>query len=183
MIDLAPGILLIADPFLKDPNFLRTVVFLCEHKEEGSFGFVLNRQYENSLDELIPELEGHKIPVYYGGPVQLDSIHFVHQYPNEIPGGQEVIKGVYWGGDFEAVVNFIKQGDFDSNKIRFYIGYSGWTENQLKEEMNEKTWLTVKASRKLVFHKDHTEIWKDSLKHLGGEYEMMVNFPIDPQLN
>ena len=76
MIDLAPGILLIADPFLKDPNFLRTVVFLCEHKEEGSFGFVLNRQYENSLDELIPELEGHKIPVYYGGPVQLDSIHF-----------------------------------------------------------------------------------------------------------
>ena len=183
MIDLAPGILLIADPFLKDPNFLRTVVFLCEHKDEGSFGFVLNRQYENSLDELIPELEGHKIPVYYGGPVQLDSIHFVHQYPNEIPGGQEVIKGVYWGGDFEAVVNFIKKGDFDSNKIRFYIGYSGWTENQLKEEMNEKTWLTVKASRKLVFHKDHTEIWKDSLKHLGGEYEMMVNFPIDPQLN
>ena len=47
----------------------------------------------------------------------------------------------------------------------------------------KKTWLTVKASRKLVFHKDHTEIWKDSLKHLGGEYEMMVNFPIDPQLN
>lgn len=183
MIDLAPGILLIADPFLKDPNFLRTVVFLCEHKEEGSFGFVLNRQYENSLDELIPELEGFKIPVYYGGPVQLDSIHFVHQYPNEIPGGQEVIKGVYWGGDFEAVVNFIKKGDVDSNKIRFYIGYSGWTENQLKDEMNEKTWLTVKASRKLVFHKHHTEIWKDSLKHLGGEYEKMVNFPIDPQLN
>lgn len=183
MIELAPGILLIADPFLKDPNFLRTVVFLCEHKEEGSFGFVLNRQYENSLDELIPELEGHKIPVYYGGPVQLDSIHFMHQYPNEIPGGQEVIKGVYWGGDFDAVVNFIKQGDFDSNKIRFYIGYSGWTENQLKDEMEEKTWLTVKASRKLVFHKTHTEIWKDSLKHLGGEYEMMANFPIDPQLN
>ncbi len=183
MIDLAPGILLIADPFLKDPNFLRTVVFLCEHKEEGSFGFVLNRQYENSLDELIPELEGHKIPVYYGGPVELNSIHFIHQYPDQIPGGQEVIKGVYWGGDFDAVVNFIKNGKFDINKIRFYIGYSGWTENQLSEEMSQKTWLTVKANRKLVFHKKHTEIWKDSLIHLGGEYEMMVNFPIDPQLN
>ena len=151
MIDLAPGILLIADPFLKDPNFLRTVVFLCEHKDEGSFGFVLNRQYENSLDELIPELEGHKIPVYYGGPVQLDSIHFVHQYPNEIPGGQEVIKGVYWGGDFEAVVNFIKKGDFDSNKIRFYIGYSGWTENQLKEEMNEKNLVNSKSQPQTSF--------------------------------
>jgi putative transcriptional regulator len=143
MVDLAPGILLIADPFLKDPNFLRTVVFLCEHKEEGSFGFVLNRQYENTLDELIPELEGHKIPVYYGGPVQMDSIHFVHQYPDAIPGGQEVIKGVYWGGDFDAVVNFIKNEKVDNNKIRFYIGYSGWTDNQLNEELTEKTWLTI----------------------------------------
>ncbi|MBK5270295.1 MAG: YqgE/AlgH family protein, partial [Bacteroidia bacterium] len=109
MIDLAPGILLIADPFLKDPNFLRTVVFLCEHKDEGSFGFVLNRKYENSLDELIPELEGHHLPVYYGGPVQMDTIHFLHQYPEAIPGGQEVIKGVYWGGDFDAVIDMIKQ--------------------------------------------------------------------------
>lgn len=146
MIELAPGILLIADPFLKDPNFLRTVVFLCEHKEEGSFGFVLNRQYENTLDELIPELEGHKIPVYYGGPVQLDSIHFLHQYPDKIPGGQEVIKGVYWGGDFDAVVDLIQKPDFDADKIRFYIGYSGWSEGQLTTEMTEKTWLTVKQT-------------------------------------
>ncbi len=183
MIDPAPGILLIADPFLKDPNFLRTVVFLCEHKEEGSFGFVLNRKYENSLDELIPELEGHTLPVYYGGPVQMDTIHFLHQYPDEIPGGQEVIKGVYWGGDFEAVIDMIKQNTIDHNRIRFYIGYSGWNMGQLNDEMTEKTWLTVEATRKLVFHRNYEEIWKDSLKHLGGDYEMMVNFPIDPQLN
>lgn len=183
MIDPAPGVLLIADPFLKDPNFLRTVVFLCEHKEEGSFGFVLNRQYENTLDELIPELEGHKLPVFYGGPVQIDSIHFLHQYPDEIPGGQEVMKGVYWGGDFDAIVNLIKNEDINTDKIRFFIGYSGWSEGQLPDEMNEKTWLAVKATRKLIFHKSCAEIWKDSLKHLGGDYEMMANFPIDPQLN
>jgi len=183
MIEPASGILLIADPFLKDPNFLRTVVFLCEHKDEGSFGFVLNRQYENTLDELIPELEGHKLPVYYGGPVQIDSIHFLHQYPVEIPGGQEVIKGVYWGGDFDAVVNLIKNEEVDTDKIRFFIGYSGWSEGQLKDELTEKTWLTVKSTRKLIFHDNYNEVWKDSLKHLGGDYEMMANFPIDPQLN
>lgn len=116
-------------------------MFLCEHKEEGSFGFVLNRQYDNTLDELIPELEGYKLPVYYGGPVQIDSIHFIHQYPNEIPGGQEVIKGVYWGGDFDAVVNLIKNETIDPNKIRFYIGYSGWGEGQLANEMTEKPGL------------------------------------------
>ena len=183
MIELSPGILLIADPFLKDPNFLRTVVFLCEHKEEGSFGFVLNRKYENTLDELVPELEGHQLPVYYGGPVQMDTIHFLHQYPDQIPGGMEVIKGVYWGGEFDAVINMIKSEDIDFNKIRFYIGYSGWSNGQLDDEMNEKTWLTVEATRKLIFHRNYEEIWKDSLKHLGGDYEIMVNFPIDPQLN
>jgi putative transcriptional regulator len=183
MIEPASGILLIADPFLKDPNFLRSVVFLCEHKEDGSFGFVLNRQYENTLDELIPELEGHSLPVYYGGPVQTDSIHFLHQYPDKIHGGQEVLKGVYWGGDFDAIVDLIKSASIDTEKIRFFIGYSGWSEGQLTTEITEKTWLTVKATRKLIFHDHFEQLWKDSLKHMGGDYEMMANFPIDPQLN
>ncbi|MEI9956969.1 MAG: YqgE/AlgH family protein [Ferruginibacter sp.] len=67
MIEPGPGILLIADPFLKDPNFLRTVVLLCDHKEEGSFGFVLNKQIEQTLDELLNNFDGFKLPVYYGG--------------------------------------------------------------------------------------------------------------------
>jgi putative transcriptional regulator len=183
MIEPGPGILLVADPFLKDPNFLRTVVFLCEHQDEGSFGFVLNRKYENTLDELIPELEGHQLPLYYGGPVQNDTIHFLHQYPEEIPGGLEVMKGVYWGGDFEKAVDMIKNESVDAAKIRFYIGYSGWNSGQLNNELTEKSWLTVPATRKIVFHRDYLEIWKDSLKQLGGDYEMMINFPIDPQLN
>ena len=183
MIDPAAGILLISDPFLKDPNFMRTVVFLCEHQAQGSFGFVLNRKYENTIDEIVPELEGYKLPVYYGGPVQTDTLHFLHQYPEEIPGSVEVIKGVHWGGDFDMVMQMIKKNEIDVNKIRFFIGYSGWGEGQLSEELTGKSWLTVKAIRKLVFHKKYEEIWKDALKQLGGDYEMMINFPIDPQLN
>jgi putative transcriptional regulator len=183
MIQPGTGILLIADPFLKDPNFLRTVVFLCEHKEEGSFGFVLNRQYTNTIDELIPDLEGHKLPVYYGGPVQQDTVHFLHQYPDIIPGGQEIIKGVFWGGDFDKMAELIRTGSIDTDKIRFYIGYSGWGSGQLDNELKEKSWLTVKATRKLIFLRQYQEIWKEALKQLGGDYEMMINFPIDPQLN
>jgi putative transcriptional regulator len=183
MIEPGPGILLIADPFLKDPNFLRTVVFLCEHREEGSFGFVLNRKYENTLDELIPDVVGFKLPVFYGGPVQMDTIHFLHQYPAEIPGGEEVMKGIYWGGDFVKAVEMIKNGEMDFKKIRFYIGYSGWGTGQLNEELKEKSWLTVKSNRKLIFQTSAEEIWKEALKHLGGDYEMMIHFPTDPQLN
>ena len=85
MIEPGSGILLIADPFLKDPNFLRTVVLLCEHNEEGDIGFVLNRQYENTLDELIPELEGHQLPVYYGGPVEKMVFIFYTNTPMKYP--------------------------------------------------------------------------------------------------
>ena len=183
MISPARGTLLIANPFLKDPNFIRSVIFICEHKQEGSFGFVLNKKYTANLGELVPELEAYDIPVYYGGPVQKDTIHFLHQYPDLIPGGEEVLNGVYWGGNFESLISYVKNNDIDFNKIRFFIGYSGWSEGQLDGEMEEKSWLTVDAIRKLIFHKHPEEIWKDSLKHLGGDYEMMINFPLDPQLN
>lgn len=183
MVTPGPGILLIADPFLKDPNFLRTVVFLCEHRQEGSFGFVINRRYEHTLDQLIPELDGINLPVFYGGPVQPDTIHFLHQYPDEIPGGEEVISGIFWGGDFTRVVEMLKAGTADPAKIRFYIGYSGWGDGQLDGELQEKSWLTVEGNHHIVFHREPAEIWKDSLRLLGGDYEMMINFPIDPQLN
>lgn len=183
MIEPAPGVLLIADPFLKDPNFLRSVVFLCEHQAEGSFGFTLNRPSESTLGELIPELEGHQFPVFIGGPVSMNSLHFLHQYPDLIPGSQEVIKGVWWGGDFDAVKDHILHGRIDQANIRFFAGYSGWGENQLANEIGEKTWLTVQATRKLVFLPDYESIWKEALLTLGGDFKMMVNFPIDPQLN
>lgn len=183
MIEPANGILLISDPFLKDPNFMRTVVLLCEHREDGTFGLILNRHFEQTLGDLITELEGYNIPVYYGGPVQLDTLHFLHQLPHEIPGGQEVIKGVYWGGDFDLVVQMLKNNTLDTSRIRFYLGYSGWGSGQLNDEMNEKTWLTEKAIAPLIFHKNVNELWKDALKQMGGEYEQLINYPIDPQLN
>jgi len=183
MVEPAPGILLIADPFLKDPNFIRTVILLCEHQQSGSFGFVLNKPYEQTLDELITDLEGHPLKVYYGGPVQPDTIHFLHQYPDLIPDSCKVSNDIYWGGNFETVTSLIKSKSVDLSRIKFFIGYSGWGNGQLHDELREKSWLTVSATRKLVFHTRQDEVWKGSLRQLGGEYEMMINYPIDPQLN
>jgi putative transcriptional regulator len=183
MMQPGPGILLIADPFLKDPNFKRTVVFLCEHQDEGTFGFVLNRVYDYTLNELVNSAGDLVLPVYYGGPVQMDTIHFLHQYPVEIPGGTEIVKGIYWGGDFEMALELIRSGAADAGKIRFFIGYSGWGEGQLTDELKEKSWLLAQATRKIVFPKEISETWKDSIRLLGGDYEMLINFPIDPQLN
>jgi putative transcriptional regulator len=183
MLAPSPGILLIADPFLKDPNFKRSVVILCDHQEDGSFGFVLNREFGHTLDELIGGMEGCRVPVYYGGPVQMDTIHFLHSYPDLIPDGNEIAKGIFWGGNMETVLALLRSGQLQTDRLRFFLGYSGWGSGQLKDELNEKSWLTVDATRQLVFHKTPSAIWQDSLRHLGGDYEMMVHFPIDPQLN
>jgi putative transcriptional regulator len=183
MMNPSTGTLLIAEPFLKDPNFMRTVILLCEHQDEGSFGFVLNRELGSTLEELLPNVTQLHIPVYYGGPVQPDTLHFLHACPEGITGGLEVSEGVYWGGDFSQAMALLESGELDPDKIRFFIGYSGWTGGQLDNELKENSWLLAHSTKGLVFHNDHKEIWKDSLRHLGGEYEMMINFPTDPQLN
>lgn len=183
MGEILPGKLLIADPFLRDPNFMRSVVFMCEHKDEGSFGFVLNRRYEQLLGDLIAGLETSDFPVYYGGPVQVDTIHFLHQRPDIIPGGAEIIDGIFWGGDFETIIELLKDNQLTERDIRFFIGYSGWGEGQLDEEMKIRSWITGDATRKLIFPSNVDNTWKDALKQLGGEYVQMINYPIDPQLN
>lgn len=183
MVEISPGKLLIADPFLKDPNFVRSVIFICDHKHEGSFGLLLNKQYEQVLGDLISELEHCPIPLFFGGPVQLDTIHFLHRCPELIPGGFEVTEGIFWGGDFDEVVKLIKTDRLRMDDIRFFIGYSGWGEGQLEEEMKQKSWITSEATGDLIFANETFNTWKAALRELGGEYVQMVNYPIDPQLN
>jgi len=183
MEKIQPGTILIADPFLKDPNFLRTVIFLCEHKEEGSFGFVLNRKLEYAIGDLMNDLDGCNVPVFYGGPVQQNTIHFLHRCPGLITGGEEIGNGIYWGGEFDELVDLLKRNKIDSANIRLFLGYSGWAEGQLDNEFNEKTWFTTYSSEELIFSDDVNEIWKTALKQMGGKYEQLIHYPIDPQLN
>lgn len=183
MDNIKSGTLLIAEPFLKDPNFMRTVILLCEHDDNGSVGFVLNKLLKHTLNELLPEMEGTRIPVFVGGPVESDRLHFLHSYPDEIPGGLRIADQIYWGGDFEIAKMLLLNQQLDSSGIRFFVGYSGWATHQLAEEMKGKSWISAQADSKLVFHKQTDQIWKESLKQLGGDYSMMVNFPTDPQLN
>jgi putative transcriptional regulator len=184
MIEPAAGILLIADPFLKDPNFLRTVVLLCEHQQQGSFGFVLNKQIEQTLDKLITDLEGHALPVYYGGPVQLNSIHFLHQYPDLIPESVKVSSDIYWGGNFENVLFLSDTQQLVPNHIKFFLGYSGWGPGQLNEELDQNSWIVCDfVTEELMFETEPTGMWRKALGNMGGRFSVYANYPVDPNLN
>ena len=175
--------LLIADPFLQDIHFQRSVIFLCSHNEEGSFGFALNKKFNYSLNQLIPGLEHQSIPLFSGGPVGTDSIHFIHQYPESIPDAHELSNGIFWGGDFEAVKSLLTLDRIDLKKIKFFIGYSGWGAGQLDHEIKENTWLTTLSNNQLLFDTDPEAVWSESIKLMGPDYSEIIHYPIDPQLN
>ena len=180
---IKPGTILIADPFLKDPNFLRSVVLICDHKSEGSFGFVLNRKTEFELADLIKGIYKNDIPVYNGGPVETNTIHFIHQHPEEIEGATQIMDNVWWGGTFENVVDLVNANSLSKLNIKFFLGYSGWGEGQLGSEIKEKTWLLTKGTSDIFFRNETAKIWPAALQLLGGDYAQVANYPIDPQLN
>ena len=178
------GILLIAEPFLKDSSFARSVVLICKHNEdEGTFGFSIHRKLHTTLDKIIEDMAGHKIPVYLGGPVQTDTLHYIHQYPDLFIDSVEITADVYWGGDFALLKKNIKDGTVDVAKIKFFLGYSGWSAGQLEDEMEESSWITLQSTKELIFDTAPQDIWQISLTALGGKYKMMVHYPTDPQLN
>jgi putative transcriptional regulator len=183
MNKIEPGFLLVSDPFLKDPNFLRSVILICEYDEKGSLGFVLNKQFPKNLNQLIPDISHLHYPVFQGGPVGLDSLHFLHTQPLLIEGGLNIIDNIYWGGNFEQALELMQSKKITPRDIRFFIGYSGWDEGQLDAEIDEKSWLLHLAEKQFVFHHNANMLWKNVVNDMGGDYKQLVNYHIDPQLN
>ena len=95
------GKVLISEPFLADSNFSRSVVLLTEHNDMGTLGFVLNQPIKTHLHELFQDLDSEiKIPLYKGGPVQLETLHFIHTDVTLKDTAVEILPGLYFGGDF-----------------------------------------------------------------------------------
>jgi putative transcriptional regulator len=178
----AAGRILIAEPFLTDPGFARTVVLLCEHGEDGSIGFVLNRPSVSNISDLLPELSNPSLTIFEGGPVQHDTLHMIHRIP-EVMGGLEIIPGLFWGGSYTDLSRIIEDKTFSSDEIRLFIGYSGWEEGQLERELKEGSWLVAESYESLIFGTDANKVWRDSIQSLGSDYAYLANMPLHPQLN
>lgn len=177
------GDLMISEPFLPDPNFERTVILVCEHNEQGSFGFVLNKPSVLKLSDVMEEIDGFESMIHVGGPVQQDTLHFIHRI-DKLEGGEEISEGVRWGGNFEQLKIMIGLEQVDEKDIIFFLGYSGWGEGQLQDEIKEKSWIIHKSvTPQQVFDKDPKSLWRDILKEMGGKYKMFSNYPTDPRLN
>jgi putative transcriptional regulator len=183
---IAPGAgrLLISEPFMMDPNFKRAVILLTEYADEGAMGFVLNHQSEYMLSDLMPEMAYSEMPVYIGGPVGIDTLHYIHCVPDKIEDGIEIANGIFWGGDFETVKDLMANYMLAENEIKFFAGYSGWTPGQLDEEIAEDTWIVAdKFNPDILFTNDEQNLWREVVIGLGQRYAHIANFPENPMMN
>lgn len=181
---LKKGQLLIADPYIiGDASFDRSVILLTDHNQEGSVGFIINKPLKYSINDLLPDIKA-SFKVYNGGPVEQDNLYFIHNVPELIPNSVEISNGIYWGGDFESVKELINQRKINKNNIRFFLGYTGWEEDQLESEMEHNSWIvTTNSYENKIIGKSTIHFWKEKIIELGGDYLIWSNAPENPYLN
>ncbi|MDQ6477771.1 YqgE/AlgH family protein [Dyadobacter sp. LHD-138] len=177
------GSLLIAKPFLGDPNFERGVILLCEYNTQGCFGFVLNQVTDLFLGDVLEDTIYQDIPLHLGGPVEKNTLHFIHRRPDLIQGGAKIMPDVFWGGDFEQVRTLLNVNKLTADDVRFFIGYSGWSGGQLENEITQDSWIVTQTSSDFLFTTPPADFWREILKNMGGEYRSIAHYPTDPRLN
>ncbi|MGB4399681.1 MAG: YqgE/AlgH family protein [Daejeonella sp.] len=177
------GNLIVSEPFMLDPNFKRSVVLLTELEEQGALGFILNQKSDFIVSDLISD-SACNFPVFIGGPVANDTLHFIHSCYDKLNSGIEIMDGIYWGGNFEALQVLIANNQLDKSEIKFFIGYSGWGEEQLEGELEQNSWLVSNSfNSEVIFVEDEENLWREVVIGLGPKYAHIANFPENPQWN
>lgn len=179
------GSLLLSEPFMLDKNFKRSVVLLTEHNNtDGTLGFVLNQESNMLLKDIVSECDQIDFPVFIGGPVAMDTLHFIHNCFDRLNSGIQIGKEVYWGGNFETLIVLLKAGQIMPNELKLFVGYSGWSPHQLEDELAQNSWLVSNQyAPEMVFEQEEEKLWKDAIVSLGPKYAHIVNFPENPALN
>jgi putative transcriptional regulator len=176
------GCILISEPFSQDLFFGRSVVFIAEHNEDGTIGFILNRSTEIFVRDVIEDFETTNLLASLGGPVATNSVHFIHSLGN-ISGCTKILENLFWGGDFEVIRSLVKNGLATEKTIRFFIGYSGWEPGQLASEIERNSWLVSDLNSTEIMSLSGKDAWKFALNKLGDDYKSWLNFPENPNLN
>ena len=147
---------LIAMPAMVDPNFARTLTYICEHNEQGALGIVINRPLDMTLEALFERidipLEARRfaaLPVMFGGPVQTDRGFVLHRPVGKwqatlpvkdelgLTSSRDILQSVGSAGEPEEFI--------------VSLGYAGWAAGQLEYELAQNAWLTVAADAQVIF--------------------------------
>lgn len=181
-LPLKPGRLLISQPSLLDPLFKRTVIYLVEHDENGSMGFVINRQLNINTSDLIGDFPDIPLNISVGGPVSADLISYIHTLGDIIPNSFDLGNGLYMNGDIEAVKGLAQTGRLTRSNFRLFIGYAGWGPGQLEKELEQSSWVVAGFDPFQVV-KGTYDSWYFAVQQLGKRFKAWTLYPENPALN
>ncbi len=170
---------LIAMPAMADPNFSRTLTYICEHNAEGALGVIINRPMEMSLATLfdrvsVPLEAGDALaqfsekPVYFGGPVQTDRGFVLHRPTGEWQSSLRVSGDIALTSSRDILQTMSETGE--PHEVLVTLGYSGWSAGQLEWELSQNAWLTVAAEPTIIFDLAPEERLPAAMKLLGVDF-------------
>lgn len=180
----AQGNVLISEPFLCDQFFGRSVILVVEHSVgSGTMGLMLNKPMPLFLSDILSGFDANgDIPVYRGGPLSMDRLFYLHTLAH-VQGALNIVDDLFLNGDFDAIRDYIVQGNPVKGKLRFFLGYSGWGEGQLREEVLDNTWMVGHGGCACVMDDNVPRLWENELSKLGDKYRLWSHFPQIPTFN
>ncbi len=165
--DLGAGKLLVASRNLGDPNFVETVVLLVHYDAQSVIGLILNRRTRVPLSRVLKDLKGTKgrsDPVYLGGPVETPAVFALFQSPTKLEGAEHIFGGVYLISTkplFEQTISTRP----DPGVFHVYLGYAGWTNDQLRMEVQLGQWFIFPADARTVFNPNPDSLWPQMIRN------------------
>jgi len=170
--DSLAGHLLIAMPGMADPNFQKSVTYICEHGESGALGLVINRPMAMELGDVLEQLSlgttDERIisqPVLRGGPVQTERGFVLHESPREWDATAAVDASIFVTTS-QDILSALAEGDGPTRSL-VVLGYAGWGPGQLEAEIAANSWLSVPATPHIVFETPFDKRWEESAGMLG----------------
>ena len=169
---------LIATPAIKDSIFASSLIYMCEHNENGSMGLVINHETSQTLDEVFRQLD---IPcddesiksqtVYIGGPVQLEQGFVLHSSPGKWQNSVELSEGIHLTSSLD-ILQAVADGKGPQDFL-VILGFSGWASGQLESELQQNSWLTSACDADLLFHQKSEDKWQAAFDTLGFDINML----------
>jgi putative transcriptional regulator len=172
MSSLAPALLL-SMPQMLDPNFVRTVVLLCKHDEDGAFGLVVNRPLTTTGHVVVnldpPVSTERQLKLWIGGPVEPESTWMLvaNRDTDDEPLGKSVGSGLALSNAPELLRKMIEPNP--PANVRLVVGYSGWGPGQLEAELQESAWLLSEVHPDLIFDTPAEQMWERAIRRLGAD--------------
>lgn len=178
------GTLLVASPDLDQGVFSRSVILLCEHTKEATFGVILNKLLDVELSEefgfFFDKSGLGNVKFRMGGPLQANQMIMLHS-ESSCENASEICPEVFLGGD----VDFFQNVDNEqvSSILNVYFGFVSWKSGQLEQEFFDGLWFIAKARKKHVFFDSNENLWKVTLREMGGKHASISAVPKDLSLN